>query len=244
LSSSTLKTLLKDPAKFYREWFLNEDTSRSASFFDEGSYVHSLVLEPHKVASEYAFFEGMRKAGKAFQEFKEQNEGKIILTTVQQARAYKFYEAVQARAEAVRMLSGGIAEHTIQSKILGVDVKARPDYINVDAGYIVDLKTTSYPSTIDVFKHTLKEYYYDLSAALYCQIAHDVYGKLFDFYFVVVSKSDLTCDIYKASSNTLSEGSALVTKAIVLFKRCSETGVWSHENKPNFDSKNMEILEV
>jgi len=107
-----------------------------------------------------------------------------------------------------------------------VPVKMRADYINIEQGYIVDVKTTRWPSGVDVFRRVVKELGYELSAALYCDIAYRVYGKVFDFYWAVLSKSDYDCQVYKASTHTLSEGSALVNKSLITYKKCLQSGKW------------------
>ena len=58
-SSSTLKMFLKDPREFYKRYVKGEkreDGYKSA--YDFGSYVHSIILEPHQTDKEFAIFEG------------------------------------------------------------------------------------------------------------------------------------------------------------------------------------------
>lgn len=244
LSSSGLKLLLKDAAQFYNDYILGNRVSESKPAFDEGSFVHTLVLEPHKIA-EYAIFPGLRKAGNAFEAFKAENPGKIILSAGQMLRCKDLVQAYNCMPLAVEMISGGFAEHSMDSTILDVPVKARADYINVDKSYIVDVKTTSLPSGLEIFAETVSQYGYDLSAALYAQIAYDTYGKLFDFYWLVLSKADGQCHIYKASSATLSKGNADVISAIVKYKKCLTTGDWTDTvEKDTFTPTEYEILEV
>lgn len=228
LSSSMLKLLLKNPAEFQKQWFGNLE-QQSKDVFDEGSFVHSLILEPDCI-SQYAIFSGLRKYGKLYDEFKSLHPGKIILSAAQVIRCEKLVVACKSSASAVKLLSGGVAESAITSNILDIPVKMRADYI-VPGKYIVDVKTTSMPTDVECFKQTVKDYGYDLSASLYCQIAYDAFGALHDFFFIVLSKSDGGCAIYKMSSETLSIGNSLVTKAIVMYKKCLTSGVWSHEQE-------------
>lgn len=245
LSSSMLKLILKDVEEFNRQWNKGLKSEQSNPAFTEGSFVHSLILEPEKVLEEYAIYEGLRKAGANYEAFVDANKGKVIISIAQKIRCESLYKAYAAQEVAVRLLSTGFSEHTMQTEVLGVPVKARADYINVERGYIVDVKTTSYPSEIDLFKQTLADFAYDLSAALYCQIAYQVYGKLFDFYFVVLSKSDLSCEVYKASTETLSNGAAKVTQAIIKYKQCKDSGLWlDNTQKVSYDTKNYEVQEV
>lgn len=231
LSSSSLKQLLKDPTAFHKEKILKlVEPREEKNYFDEGSHTHSLILEPALLAQEYAYYEGWRKAGTEYQAFKEANQGKTILSKPQVHRTSQYLAAYNARPEAVELLKGCLVEHTLCSKILDVPVKVRCDAICPVRGYIADVKTTAYPSGIESFKKSIKEYGYDLSAALYCQVAYDQYKKLFDFYFIVISKQDLVCDIYKCSPLTLTNGHAMVNKALVLYKKCLASGEWKLEH--------------
>lgn len=227
LSSSMLKLLLKDPQRFYREWVLGERNDEYNPAFVEGSLTHTLCLEPHKLA-EYAIFEGARRYGRAFDEFLAKNQDRTIVTATQLEKAQRYSQACLSHPTASELLTGGIAEHTMSGTLLDIPVKARADYINEAKGYIVDVKTSRLLNDIDLFKGTCKEFGYDLSAALYCAIASQVYGKPFDFYWIVISKDSLACEVYKASSKTLREGTIAYTAAIALYKQCMQTGEWTN----------------
>lgn len=242
LSSSGLKLLLASPEQFYAEYVLGQRAQGDSPAFAEGTLVHSLILEPHLVEGEYAIFPGLRKSGKLWELFQAEHAGRKIVSAAQMLRCEALARSYQNTRLAVELVSGGHSEHSMVSEILGVPVKARADYININKRYIVDVKTTSSPTGTDFFKETIKQYSYDLSAALYCQIAHDTYKSLFDFYWLVLSKADQMCRVYKASSATLSGGAAQVTQALVTYKKCRETGIWQH---PDFSSfKTGEEVEV
>lgn len=227
LSSSNLKLLLSSPAEFYRQKIEGIKTEqKNQSAMDLGSYVHGLILEPDKVNEEFAFYKGWRKQGKEFDAFKEQNPKKIIISEPQAFTGKALAKTIDANPAALQLLSGGMAELSLAASVLNVPVKMRADYINVEKNYIADIKTTRYPNNSFDFKHTVKQLGYELSAALYCQIAYEVYGKLFDFYWIVISKTDVSAAVYKASSTTLSDGTALMTKALVTYKKCKEINSW------------------
>lgn len=247
LSSSNLKMILKNPAQFYDEKILGNKVPDERAVFDEGSYTHSLILEPEKIAEEYAFFEGFRKQGKEWEAFKEENKGKTLLSAPQKHRCHDLLDAYNRRPEAINFISGGLVEHTLCGKLLDVPVKVRFDYINIEKGYIADIKTTGYPADIDIFKNTVKDFGYELSAALYSEVAKQFYKKSFDFYFIVLSKPERVCDVYKASETTLNTGKVMVYKALKKYKTCLETGIWEDsELKKSAELKksNYEILEV
>lgn len=244
LSSSALKTLLADPAKFEREYILGQKENIERDVFVEGSFVHALILEPQKVAEEYAVFSGLRKQGKLWDEFKVQNPGKTLISAGQLMRCEALVNSYSSMPVALELLKDGLPEHNMVSEVLGVPMKARADFIK-PGHFIVDVKTTSMPSDIDIFRQTVKDYKYQLSAALYCQIAFDTYGAIHDFYWLVLSKDDKQCHVYKASSDTLAEGAGMVTKALVLYKKCKESNKWIAEQpKVSYDTKEYEIGEV
>lgn len=246
LSSSNLKTLLKSPAAFYDEKILGNKKSMSSSALDLGSYVHTLILEPNQVEAEYAKYTGWRRQGADFEKFKAENPNKIILSEPIMHTGQRLAKSVDACPPALELLQGGMPELSLATTMFDVPVKMRADYINSAEGYILDVKTTRWPSGVDTFRRTVKDLGYELSAALYCDIAYRVYGKVFDFYWLVVSKSDFETQVYRASTHTLSEGSALVNKALITYKKCLEAGKWpeSVDDLARIVHKKHEILEI
>lgn len=244
LSSSGLKTILKSAQQFKYEYVDGNKEQVDKPAFVDGTLLHALILEPDKI-SEYAVYPGLRKAGKLYEFFKAENIGKIIVTAAQMLRMQALYRSYNSFSIATSLLEGTLNEHNMVSEILGIPVKARADAISISRNCIIDVKSTSMPSGADVFKQTIQDYSYHLSAALYCQIAFDTYGTLFDFYWLVLSKEDGQCHVYKASSDTLSKGLALVTQALVKYKRCLESGIWLDEQeKISYDNNNYEIEEL
>jgi len=244
LSSSMLKLILQSPEAFYEKWFGPTAPEETKDVFSEGSFVHTLLLEPHKVLTDYAVFTGLRKQGKAWEEFRAANPGKTLLSAPQVARCEELAKAATASTAAMELLSGGFAEHTMVGELLGVPVKARADYINIDKGYIVDVKTTSMPSDKEFFSVTVRDYGYQLSASLYCQIAEATYGKPFGFYWATVSKADKGCRVYKMSLSTAQEGAIMVSAALAQYKRRMVSGDWRDDAAQAPVLPNFEVEEV
>jgi PDDEXK-like domain of unknown function (DUF3799) len=247
LSSSSIKLLLKDPQQFYRENILGQREERNTDFFTEGNVVHALILEPDKVIERYAVYPGLKKAGAAYEAFKllEDNQQKAIISAAQMMRCQGLLRAYEALPVAKKLMEAGLAEHTMTSVIMDVPVKARADYINIERQVIVDVKTTSMPSDKEYFRATVVDYGYELSAALYKQIAEQVYNVPFDFYWLVLSKSDQQAHVYKASEATLADGRAKVVKGLHLYKKCKETGIWQLDQPAaSYDTSMYEIEEV
>jgi hypothetical protein len=243
LSSSSFKLLLKNPTEFYQQKILGirpEDGPNAA--FEEGGLTHSLILEPHLVDTEYAFWDGMRKVGPEWQAFCLQNKGKVCLSSPQKSRCLSFLRAYQGRKEAIELIKGGESEFSVCQTVKDIQMKVRADYINIDKGYIVDVKTSGMPVDLDSFKMTIDQYKYELSAAMYLTVVEQFYGKPFDFYFIVIGKKDLLCEVYKVSKFTRLAGQKLLDKAIETYKMCLSTGKWVNLEVP--EKLNYNILEV
>ena len=245
LSSSNLKMLLKDTNQFYKEKILGEREPLKGAFLDEGNYTHSLILEPHLVPEEYIFFDGNRKAGKEWKAFEAEHKdsGKTILSNTQKIKVESWVESYKKRPEAVDLVEGADKEFSLFAEMLGVPLKVRADIINIEKGFIADVKTTASDPDVDTFKFTVEQYGYDLSAALYTDLFSRRYDKQFDFYFIVLGKRTHTCEVYKVSEATLGKGRKKVLDAVKIYKGCMESGKWDNEKeiKPITD---YEILEV
>lgn len=244
LSSSMLKLLLKDAAAFDKAWNKGIVDSDDKTVFQDGSLVHSLILEPHLVKAEYAFFQGLRRAGKLFEQFRDDNPGKRIMTEAQHLRAIDCLKAYKTRPEAMALIQGGEAEFTLEGEILDVPCKARFDYINVEKGWLVDIKTTGMPAGAEIFKDAINMYRYDLSAALYLMLAEKRYGRTFDWYFVVISKCDKVCDVYKLSQETRRAGVAFVYQALLKYKKCKASNLWVDSPPELCNNQDYEVEEV
>ena len=232
LSSSNLKTLLKDVEKFHNEKILGNVQIKKLNAFDEGSLVHGMILEPHLVDEEFVMFDGFRKSGKVWEAFKQaekSGKNRTILSKPQWLRCQKWVEAFKQNKTAVEIVKSSQTELSLFGNMQDVPIKVRADIIDVEAGIIADIKTTSYPTDIDSFRYTVQDFDYGLSAALYTGMFEQYYGKSFQFLWIVIGKKEFTCDIYKMSDKTRSAGQRKIDKALKLFKKCKKTGMWKNE---------------
>ena len=249
LSSSNLKLLLKGPEgiqQFYEERILKiQKEKKSTDAFDTGSYIHSVLLEPETVETDYAIFPEWVKRGKLWEEFKAANEGKIILSKPQKKKIDAMIPYYLDNKTAVELIKGVKPEISLFTAIDDVSVKVRADGLNETEGYIVDIKTSGFEIDHEEFKATLDKFHYKLSAALYLKAFEEALGKELDFYFVVLGKTHLGCEVYKLSNKSRLEGMGQVRKAIKIYKKCLETGDWTgEEDIKKLERENYEILEV
>lgn len=231
LSSSNYKTLLKDTEKFYKEKILGEKEQKTSNAFDEGSLAHAFILEPHLVDVEFAMFDGFRKAGKAWEDFKNSNPDKTLLSKPQWKRVEGWIDNYRKLPAATELLKGCDVELSLFGKFNNIPTKVRADAINIEEGYIVDVKTSGYDTDLESFKLTVDQFGYDLSAALYRKMYSDYFKKDFDFYFVVLGKKDNKCNVYKISKNTISKGNIQLAKACKIYRECIKSGDWTTKTK-------------
>jgi hypothetical protein len=247
LSSSVIKTLYWDVKKYEDEYINGNKVQKNSNGMQEGTAIHYKILEPHLYDIETAIYPEMEKRGNAFKEFENNNHGKLILSLSQAMKVDRMFIAYNKRKEAVEMLNSCDKEYTICAEVEGVACKMRADAINIEDGFIADIKSTSYSAELEVFKENAYSQLlsYDISAALYTKIAEIQYGKPFDFYYIVISKKDYVCHIYKASQQSIINGRNKISKALSSLKYFREHGKWpTADIKKTFDSDTYEIMEL
>ncbi len=168
LSSSRIKLILQSPEMYFKKYIKKEIKDESSDIFDTGTAIHSRILEPDVYAQTVVFFNGTRR-GKAWDEFKAANVGKLILGDMQKMQLDRMYESFIKSDLGPKLISGGQSEVSLFTNLNGFDIKVRADYLNVNDGKIFDLKSTSGIISEEKFKYNLesKLYGYDLQAALY-----------------------------------------------------------------------------
>ena len=233
-SSSSLKLYLKDPKEYYNKYILKlPREERYKSAYDFGSYIHSLILEPDKTDSEFAVYEGMTRRGKAYEKFKEENEGKIIITHSQMLQAQGILESYTDNQLAMNSIKDGTPEQTLCVELEGMKIKVRADYVR--DGEIIDIKTTGDPVDKFAAGKTCARFDYDLSAALYVDAFAQHYGKPYDFYFMFINKMSNEIEMLKASEKFLENGRRKYKKAIQLLKVARSSGKYFKEGIQEVD---------
>jgi len=250
-SSSQLKTMLEDPEVFYQKYITKEIAKESSSAFDVGTYFHTAILEPEKLAEECAVFEGIRR-GKAWDYFQEENKGKAIITKGEFEVASRIIEAVKNSPVAMELLSQTKPEVSVFNTLMicdnrvyspmgfelkqsgwekvdkvpsdgtSITIKCRADAFNEN--FILDLKSTQGNTKNDfLMRKSISNYSYDLSAALYLDMFSLALGKpIHYFYWTFASKDIGNSRTYLASEKNIMVGRAKYKKALVLLGQCIE----------------------
>jgi PDDEXK-like domain of unknown function (DUF3799) len=250
VSSSGLKLLLKSPKEFHDKYVLGKitvDKKSDALIF--GCYIHSLILEPETVCNIYTVFPGAIRRGKEWESFLLLNDGKIIITASQHDQAMKLIDSFNKAVVTIgkhgfelpvnlsTFYTMGVAEESIMGELEEIPVKVRFDYrkafdLNGELfGSINDLKTTSeYIDSLDKVREICYRMDYDLSAALYVDMASLYFSVPYEFYFTFLSKANGEVKIFRASDEFISSGRIKYKKALAILKEARYTGIYyKHE---------------
>lgn len=136
---SSLKHMRQSPLH-YRHARATPRTDMDA--FRKGRAIHTLVLEPERWHKDYCVWDGGRRAGKKWDAFCAQLNGRTQLSMAEADAAHAAAQAVLSHPVARRHLQHGAREQTIQwtDEATGLLCKARLDFVN---GHLVDLKSAA-----------------------------------------------------------------------------------------------------
>lgn len=245
-SSTAVKLLYYDIPKYEAKYIHKtdiEDSDKPA--FAIGSLHHSRLLEPEMVANEYVFFDGWDGRTSGYKEFKAANPGKTVITQSQKMQVDKMVESFMKHPIAPKLLAGGKNELTLCVDLFGVPVKVRFDNINIEQGYILDLKTSGYSVDYDTFKmQGIGNLKYEISAGLYTMAAEEYFKKPFDFYFGCSSKKDYATEIFKTGVATMSNGKVRCKIGLERLKHYREHGSWPNDVKKAAPTSDYIIKEL
>lgn len=241
-SSSVLKLFLVDPRAYHDAFVLgNRPEQKKTAALVQGCHVHTAILEPEKMDLEYAIYPGAIKRGKEWDKFLLENGEKSILTSAQNQLTQKLVDSFN-RSEVVLGEAGnekshklsdfykdGEPEESVFGELDGMLIKVRFDYRKQfdTFGSVNDLKTTMEPiGNISQMREICERMHYDLSAALYIDMASKAFGVPYDFYFTFLSKADGKVKMYKASKAFLARGREKYKTAIREILAARKTGKW------------------
>lgn len=184
ISNSKLKLFISCPSKYKAKYITGELENKPSKVFDLGKAAHGLILEPEKFESEFIRQPDSIavRRGKAWDQFKEENQGKIIITGDDWKHCHGIRDSVRNHTFGNRLLTGGKAEISYfkRDAETGLIIKCRPDYMLGDL--IVDVKTAASSEPEAFGKHAVSLMYH-MQDAIY----RDITG-LPDFAFLAVEK--------------------------------------------------------
>jgi exodeoxyribonuclease VIII len=207
LSSSACKMLLESPKTYYyvTKYGQKEDTPALLT----GKLIHTMILEPQEFDNRFDISSTKGKTTKAFKELKETSQ-KAVITSDEYDAAMRIVYAFNRNEIVKQYLKGATFEQPGIGMLSGLPFRAKADIINVEEGFIADIKTTT--DLQSSFRFSARKYGYDMQAYIYTQI----FG-VKDFYFIAIDKKSLDIGLFTVSEQFLFDGEQKVELAIQRF---------------------------
>lgn len=218
-SSTQLKTVLESPEMFYQQYILGRSKKMDSPALRIGNAVHTRILEPDKFDDEYAIYKGKIRRGAQWEQFKAENEGKILLTDKDMVQVDVAVDNILNTDATLPYINGGTPEVSLFTELEGVKIKVRADYLNEKLKYIQDIKTTGEIVNEVSTRRKIAQFGYDLSAALYLDAFRQEGFDIESFIWVFSSKSYQSCKVFKASEQMLENGRIKYKRALDTIKR-------------------------
>lgn len=185
-----------------------------------GSALHVCFLEPEAMPQRVVLWEGPRRAGKEWEAFREQHDGKVILTAgmyanlsgmVKNLRRHPFVRQWVGRIEGTEVCAVG--------KVAGVEMKGRVDAQTLEP--LVDLKKVR-SADPRIFTRQVLTFGYHIQAWVYCQLFNRQ-------QFVLIAVEDqppYDAVAYELSPAFLRQGERTTRALLEKYQQSVRFGVW------------------
>lgn len=141
---------------------------------DQGTLGHLFMLEPWKLDDEVAIWTGGRRAGKEWEKYKEDNDGKLLIRQADFDRVEECCRVVLDQfktyyPQVFGLIAEGEQEVAVFSEEYGMQTKGLIDWINVrrGVGTIVDLKFSEKGTDSHIVDRNVRRFQYDTKIACY-----------------------------------------------------------------------------
>jgi hypothetical protein len=199
------------------------DTTR----FGIGRAIHTAILQPERLATDYAVFDGSRRAGKAWDAFEAENAGKTILKRAEWDAVQNLAQHVLEDEVAQQWLGGknALIERPITwtDKVTGLRCKARPDAVH---SAIAEVKSTS---SIDdrKFRSLATSMGYFGQVAFYRRGYHEL-TKMWLPCALIPVEVDAPHDVgvFVVDEESLRVADDKISRLLAKVAECRKTGVW------------------
>lgn len=237
ISNSECKVFDESPKLYYGRFVLRlpdyqqeqTDALEFGHIFEDTLYPPATgapLLIPREVLSKNG-----AKSGAAWDQFKEENEGRRLIKADEKLILDRMVEAVHKHEWARKLLIeiNGKRQMAVRftCPTTGLTRRCRLDHKFKKA--IVDLKTTRDASREACARDCL-EYGYFRQADWYQTAIEALTGEVLDFIFVFVQKTPpYTVRVFELSHEDMALGAFENTNAMARFARCKETGIWEDD---------------
>lgn len=199
-----------------------------------GTATHLGVFQPDEYAKQVVAekkYDRRTKEGKAqAAEFEEAAKGKIIVPESVEDNIFKMAENVNKHEYLEPFLKNpddNVIELTGYFYWCDLFLKFKADCVNISTQTIFELKTTTIGHEY-AFRNSIRDYGYDIQAAMYLKAMKLITGKDFNFKWIVVEKKPPLHQVYlyRPSEKMLEHAEYKLIDALNLIKDCEATGYW------------------
>lgn len=185
-----------------------------------GTALHTAFLEPELMADQVVKWKGGTRNGKAWDAFKSEHSGKVILTPVMHEKLIGMTRALRNNKH-IRQWLGKI-EHTevaAVGDVCGVRMKGRCDALTPDP--LIDLKKVNSYAAQDLQRHAYR-FGYHIQGAIYCKL----YNRERFWLATVEDTAPFDVVVYELSESMLRRGEIEANDLLERYAECMETGHW------------------
>lgn len=202
LSNSAIKTLLENPKAF------GQPTETTKAMI-EGSYLHTLLLEPEK-AEDFIIIDASKRSTKVYKEALAESGQEILLLQKEADEMRECADALTSNMELYDIIRDpeNVYEEPAVREIMGNMWKSKRDIGN--RAMTIDIKTTS---DIQKFKRSAWMYNYDSQAWIY----EKQWGV--PMVFIVVDKITKQVGMFTCSDDFLQRGKEKVIRATQVYNK-------------------------
>jgi hypothetical protein len=226
---SSLKEFNRSPLH-YRHAKDNPKPTSSAMAL--GTAAHCATLEPERFADSFAVWTGGRRAGREWEMFKADADGRgmAVLTEDERDEALAIATAVRSCPEAMVYLRHGHAEVSMawHDAETGTACKGRVDWLTAIDGcdVVVGLKTTR-DLRPRKFAAQAADLAYHWQWAFYCDGFQAITGRLpLMVEIVVESAAPHAVAVYRIPEHVLERGRQEYRAALATLAECEASGIW------------------
>jgi exodeoxyribonuclease VIII len=243
LSKSKLAIFYTSPEHYYDKYEAPQDDELDFALEQQvkkqtelGNAIHTAVLEPDEFENRYLAIPKLdrrKKEGKdAYADFliQAKEEGKKLILMKDAHICYSIRERIRQHPIAQKIFSGSPLRETSffwTDKETGLECKSRTDFIDLDAGIIVDVK-----SAISLqdhkFERSVDEFKYHFAPAFYGGGIYDLFGiDISGFIYLGTEKErPFGIKMFTLDDVSLAAGNDQVRKLMRRFAECREKKEW------------------
>ena len=240
MNASVLKNARKSMKAFKRA---REEKTEPTDAMILGSGIHALLLEPEEFGRQFVVMPDFAKdpnnvkadgsqslsAGTKFVKeakarFAEENEGRTVIPKSKYYDALQCVEALQQHHSAGPIIRESVKEVTITGEILGIQCKARLDFIS--ERFWGDVKTTT-NAGVHAFGRQFANLNYAFQFAFYRRLIWQQVGKHIPALCIAQETSgDFDTVVYEVPTQVLDNADGWIDDAILKYKKAKRDDQW------------------